>query len=98
LAQLDSSEKADKRKIAALKKDKAVLEARLAGTEGILDAIGGQMSEEEARRLILKKLYDLIHEELNRYLNAEKRELIRIVENLWDKYAVSLRERGKGTQ
>jgi len=92
LAQLDSSEKADKRKIAALKKDKAVLEARLAGTEGILDAIGGQMSEEEARRLILKKLYDLIHEELKRYLNAEKRELIQMVENLWDKYAVSLRE------
>jgi len=92
LAELDSSEKADKRKITALKKDKAVLEARIAKTESILTAIGGQLSEEEARRLILTKLHDLIHDELNRYLNAEKRELIQVVESLWDKYAVSFRE------
>jgi type I restriction enzyme M protein len=92
LSQLDSSKKADKKKITALKKDKTVLEARLAKTEGILAAIGGSLSEEEARRLILQKLYDLVHEELNRYLNAEKRELIQMAENLWDKYAVSFRE------
>jgi len=55
LAELDSSEKADKRKITALKKDKTVLEARLAETEDILAAIGGPLTEEEARRLILKK-------------------------------------------
>jgi type I restriction enzyme M protein len=42
--------------------------------------------------LILKKLYDLACHELNRYLNAEKRGLIQVVENLWDKYAVSSRE------
>jgi len=30
--------------------------------------------------------------ELPRYLNAEKRALIAVVENLWDKYAVSSRE------
>lgn len=29
---------------------------------------------------------------LNRYLNAERRGMVRIVENLWDKYAVSSRE------
>ena len=68
------------------------IEARLAKTDGILVAIGGQLSEEEARRLILKKLYDFAHNELNRYLNAEKRGLIGVVENLWDKYAVSSRE------
>ena len=68
------------------------IEARLAKTDGILVAIGGQLSEEQARRLILKKLYDFAHNELNRYLNAEKRGLIRVVENLWDKYAVSSRE------
>jgi type I restriction enzyme M protein len=39
----------------------------------------------------LKKLYDLANEELNRYLNAEKRRLIQVVETLWDKYAVSSR-------
>ncbi len=92
LANLDSNNKIDKKMITALNKDKDVLEARLAKTDGILAVIGGHLTEEESRRLILKKLYDRAYHELNRYLNAEKRELILIVENLWDKYAVSSRE------
>ena len=92
LAQLDSNKRADKKKINALNKDKTVLETRLAETDGILATIGGQISQEEARRLILEKLYDLVHKELDRYLNAEKRRLFQVVENLWDKYAVSMRE------
>ena len=92
LANLDSNNKVDKKKITALNKDKTVLEARLAKTDGILTAIGGQLTEEESRQLILKKLYDLGHYELNRYLNAEKRGLVQVVEKLWDKYAVSSRE------
>ena len=54
--------------------------------------IGGQLTEDEARELTLKKIYDLVTFELNRYLNTEKRQLIAVVENLWDKYAVSSRE------
>ncbi|MEN6317180.1 MAG: type I restriction-modification system subunit M [Syntrophaceae bacterium] len=92
LANLDSANKDDRKKITALNKDKATLEARLARTDAILTAIGGQLTEEEARSLILKKLYDLARNELNRYLNAEKRGLFAVVENLWDKYAVSSRE------
>jgi len=92
LANLDPGNKADKKKITALNKDKNALEARLAKTDGILAAIGGQLTEEESRRLILKKLYDIGHQELNRYLNAEKRGLFAAVENIWDKYAVSSRE------
>jgi type I restriction enzyme M protein len=92
LANLDSANKDDKKKITALNKDKAALQARLAKTDTILTAIGGQLTEEEARRLILKKLYNLAHNELNRYLNAEKRRLIAVVEDLWDKYAVSSQE------
>jgi len=92
LTNLDSANKDDKKKIAALNKDKAVLEERIAKTDGILAVLGGQLTEEEARRLILKKLYDLANTELNRYLNAEKLGLIQVVEKLWDKYAVSSRE------
>ena len=92
LANLDPGNKTDKKKITALNKDKTVLEARLARTDGILAAIGGQLTEEESRQLILKKLYDLAHHELNRYLNAEKRGLVQVVEKIWDKYAVSSRE------
>jgi type I restriction enzyme M protein len=92
LADLDPGKKTDKRKITALNKDKAALKARLAKTDGILAAIGGQLTEAESRELILKKIYDLASNELNRYLNAEKRRLFAVVENLWDKYAVSSRE------
>lgn len=92
LAALDGNNKDDKKKIAALHKDKAALQARLNKTDALLAAIGGPLTEDDARRLILKKLYDLAVGELNRYLNAEKRALIAGVENLWDKYAVSSRE------
>ena len=74
------------------RKERETLQARLARTDAILAAIGGPLTDEEARGLILKKLYDLAAGELNRYLNAEKRGLIAVVENLWDKYAVSSRE------
>ncbi len=92
LAGLDPGNKADKKTITALNKDQAALKARLAKTDTILAAIGGPLTEDEACDLILKKLYDLATNELNRYLNAEKRRLIALVENLWDKYAVSSRE------
>ena len=91
LVGLNPQAKEDKKKITALAKDKAALELRLYRIDGVLAAIGGQMSEEEAKLLILKKLYDLATSELHRYLNAEKRTLVGIVENLWDKYAVSSR-------
>jgi type I restriction enzyme M protein len=89
IADLDPKDKSEKRKINALKKDKAALEARIARTDEVLEEIGGQLTEEQARELIIKKIYDIAYAELNRYLNAEKRALIAGVDNLWDKYAVS---------
>ena len=75
-----------------MKKDRDIIEERLATTDQLIAEIGGQLTEEEAQRLILKKLYDIANSELNRYLNAEKRVLIASVENMWDKYAVSSRQ------
>ena len=93
LAALDSANKDGKKKITALQKDKAALQLRASPRPTPSSpAIGGQLTKEEAKPLILKKLYDLAGNELNRYLNAEKRRLIAVVENLWDKYAVSSRE------
>jgi type I restriction enzyme M protein len=89
LAELDAGNKTDKKKITALQKDKASLQARIARTDALLAEIGGQLTVEEAKRLILKKLYDIASRELDRYLNAEKRALIQGVENLWNKYAIS---------
>ena len=91
-AELDEKKKDEKRKITALRKDQAVIEEQIAGAEALLGEIGGQLEEEAAQRLILKKLYDIVQAELGRYLNAEKRALIGAVENLWEKYAVSSRE------
>lgn len=91
MAELDPTNKADKRKLNALIKDKAALEARIARTGALLAAMGGQLTAEEARTLILKKIDDLAKAELTRYLDAETRALTARVENLWDKYAISSR-------
>jgi len=50
------------------------------------------LSEEEAKELLLEKFHNLIDEQLNKYLNAEKKEIVKIFENLWDKYKISLKE------
>ncbi len=92
LNHLNANHKSDKKRITALKKDKAALETRIAGTKVRLAAIGGRLTDDEARRLILKKIYDIANGELKRYLNAEKRLLVQGIEKLWDKYAVSFRE------
>jgi type I restriction enzyme M protein len=46
----------------------------------------------EAKELVLKKLHDFIETELNRYLNTERNQVIRIFEKIWDKYHESLIE------
>ncbi|TSA32860.1 MAG: type I restriction-modification system subunit M [Verrucomicrobiaceae bacterium] len=91
LAALDATNKEEKKRITALTKDRAALEARLAKTDALFASIGGRLTDEEAKTLILKKLHDVATGELDRYLNAAKRALIQSVENLWDKYAVSSR-------
>jgi type I restriction enzyme M protein len=50
------------------------------------------LCEQEVKELLLKKFYELIDTQLEKYLNAEKKEIIKIFENLWDKYKVSLIE------
>lgn len=85
----DPDNKEEKKKITALKKDKKILRERLAKIDNLMEAIGERITAEECKTLILKKLYDLVANELERYLNAEKRHLISVFENWWDKYAVS---------
>jgi type I restriction enzyme M protein len=40
----------------------------------------------------LQKLFDNIAGHMRRYLNAEKKTIVGIIEKLWDKYKVSLAE------
>ncbi|TVQ96852.1 MAG: type I restriction-modification system subunit M [Desulfovibrionales bacterium] len=92
LADLNPDDKQAKKAIARLLQDKTALETRIHRTQTLLQAIGGQLTPDQAKQLILQKLSDIITTELDRYLVAEKRTLIQGVENLWDKYAVSSRE------
>jgi type I restriction enzyme M protein len=102
LSTLSETKKDEKKQIAALRKDQAALMARLRRADQLLAEIGGPLTDEQAKALILKKLHDLATAELQRYLNAEKRQLIAALENLWGKYAVSSRaleaERGQTLQ
>lgn len=89
LNRLDPSDKAMKRKITALTKDRAVVAARIDGAEALMKQVGGPLTEDDARRLILKKVSDVALGELDRYVSAEVRALVGGLENLWQKYATS---------
>jgi type I restriction enzyme M protein len=78
--------KAHEGKVEALGRDREKLGRRLAELQEFK-----VITPEESKALILKKLYDLINNELARYLNAEKRATVAVFEKLWDKYAVSAR-------
>ena len=92
ISELNPDNEEDKKKINALKKDKVAIELRIEKTEAMYEEIGGQITAEQAKNLILKKLYDIANAELKRYLNTELRYLIASIENLWNKYAVSNQE------
>ena len=89
LAVLDENKKSEKRKVTVLNKDRKALQARLDKVDATLAGIGGVLTEEEAKTLVLKKLYDVASRELNRYLSAEERVATQAAENLWKKYALS---------
>ncbi len=67
-------------------KDRGILQTKLDSIDDLLEAIGGLITTEESQKLILKKHFDIINDQLQRYLNAEKRALVAAYENLFDKY------------
>jgi type I restriction enzyme M protein len=73
----------------ALKADSLKMEEKLKGLDAFLESIGGIITPEECKTLILQKHNSLVQQELLKYLNAEKRELIAGIEKLWDKYKVT---------
>lgn len=70
-------------------KDCGILQSKLDSIDALLAAIGGMITTEKSQKLILKKHFDIINDQLQRYLNAEKRALIVAYENLFDKYYTS---------
>lgn len=70
-------------------KNIGILEDKIMGVDKLLENSGGQITDAEAQKLILKKHFDLINDQLQRYLNKEIRTLVTAYQNLWNKYAVS---------
>ncbi len=70
-------------------KDSEILKNKLNSLDTLLAEIGGRITTEESQKLILKKHFDIINDQLQRYLNAEKRALVNAFENLFDKYYTS---------
>jgi type I restriction enzyme M protein len=77
------------KQVTSLTKDKGIISNKLNKLDALLTEIDGMITTDEAQKLILKKHFDIINNQLQRYLNAEKRALIGAYENLYDKYFVS---------
>ena len=75
-----------------LQTDIRTLEFKLKYFDLWLKDVGGKITQVECKTLILQKHNNLVNQELNKYLNVEKRKLIAGLEKLWDKYAVSSQE------
>ena len=72
----------------ALETDYEKINSTYAGLDKFLKSIGGVITSEECKTLILQKHNNLVQQVLLKYLNSEKRKLIAGIEKLWDKYAV----------
>lgn len=73
-----------------IKKVRSEISRKQKEIENKIDEKIESITEEEAKELLLEKFFELISNQLEKYLNAEKKELIKIFEKLWDKYHVSL--------
>jgi len=74
--------------ILALEGDNKRITENKNGLDTFLKSIGGIITTEECKILVLQKHNDLVQGELLKYLNAEKRKLIAGIEKLWGKYAI----------
>jgi type I restriction enzyme M protein len=71
-------------------KQEKMTKAEIKVKKGKVDYKKDELTEEERKNLILLKFYELVEKQLQKYLNNEKREIIKIIENFWDKYTVPL--------
>ncbi len=84
-----AEEKALLKKRKDLAADVVTLQAKIADTYELMRLMGGRITEDESRELILQKHHDLVAGQLQRYVQGEERTLFGIFENLFAKYATS---------
>jgi type I restriction enzyme M protein len=76
------------KEITAIESDNKKITEKINGLDDFLKSIGGIITSEECKTLILQKHNNLVQEVLLKYLNNERRKVISGIEKLWDKYAV----------
>jgi type I restriction enzyme M protein len=72
-----------------LKKAKKTFKEQQEYLRNKVEAKRTTFTDAEATKLVLKKFHALARSEMYRYLNSEKRQIVGIFENLWDKYKLS---------
>jgi type I restriction enzyme M protein len=60
--------------------------------DDLVAAARAKIIEDEARQLILERFKRLLNEQFDEYLRQYQRGLIAAVENLWQKYAVTMQQ------
>ncbi len=85
-------EKARKREISKRKKDIEALTAQRERAADLFEQIGGVITEEQTKTLILEKHHDFIHNRLLAYVETERRALVSILENQQAKYLVAAQQ------
>lgn len=78
-----------------LQKELEKMDGILTRYDELMQEIGGRVTEEDCKRLILRKHYAIIAGHLDRYADSERRAIIAACEHLWDKYAVSANDIAK---
>jgi len=80
------AEEKEPKKIKAIQRDIATLQARIAATDEVIKEIGGVITDAESRNLILKKHHDLVKATSSEYVLNSVRELESSCTNLLLKY------------
>ena len=60
--------------------------------DDLVAAARAKISNDEARQLILERFKRLLTEQFDEYLRQNQRGLIAAIENLWQKYAVTMKQ------
>lgn len=89
IAKVEVNLKPFNNKFKTLRAALVALDEQIAHIKQIYSDMGGSVTEEESREMILQKHYLIVNSEMLHYVDSERRRLISAFENLWDKYAVS---------
>lgn len=80
----------------ALEKELKTFKAQIRKAEKqkdeLVQAARNKITSDEAKELILKRFKILLSEQFDSYLRQYERAFIAAIENLWDKYAVTLKQ------